>query len=692
MSSDQSSLDPSLIEQTKHQIRSLVNEIAQLSRSEMGPQEFYGEFLNRVVSALAANGGAVWSTDQGRLGIAYQIKLNETQLPHKSEEEQIQHGRLLQKVMTTGEGLLVPPHSGAVDGEQGANPTEFLLVLGPLKTELETVGVVEVFQRSDAPMGAQKGYLRFLMQMCDLAGDYFKSRQLRHFSDRQVLWSQLEEFARVVHASLDPRDAAYTIANEGRRLIECDRVSVAIRKGRKCHIEAISGQDLFDKRSNTVRLLGRLATAVVDSDEPMWYTGDTSRMAPQVEEAVQEYVDDSHSKTVAVLPLRRERPAEEEHEVDKPKEPIAPVGALIVEQIEDSRVPEKMLHRVEVVSQHSSTALANALEHQGLFLMPLWRALGKAKWVVQARTLPKTIGVCVAVVAAVLWLCFWPADFVVRAKGTLEPVVRRDVFAGVDGTITDVLVKDGDEVKRGALLVKMRSTEVNLALTDIRGQIETTKEERNGIQILLQTSDRQLPESDKVRLRSQWAEAEQKLKNLLLKQDWYEQQRKELDVLSPADGQVMTSDLDELLMHRPVKRGDLLMRIADPSGPWQLELHMPDSQMGYLVRAQADLGDDLPVEYILASEPNHRHYGIVVDVARSAELHGEEGNTVLIKVGDIKKEELIAAGEAPGEEVPLLRPGTTVDAKVYCGRRAIGFVWLHDFIAYVQSRILFRWF
>ena len=105
------------------------------------------------------------------------------------------------------------------------------------------------------------------MQVCDLAGDYLKSHQLRHFADRQTLWTQLEDFTHRVHASLDPRETAYTIANEGRRLIECDRVSVAVRRGRRCTIEAVSGQDVFDKRSNTVRLLGRLATAVVRSGE-----------------------------------------------------------------------------------------------------------------------------------------------------------------------------------------------------------------------------------------------------------------------------------------------------------------------------------------------------------------------------------------------------------------------------------------
>ena len=52
----------------------------------------------------------------------------------------------------------------------------------------------------------------------------------------------------------------------------------------------------FDKRSNTVTLLGKLATVVVRAGEPLWFTGDTRDLAPQIEEAVEAYVDESHSQ------------------------------------------------------------------------------------------------------------------------------------------------------------------------------------------------------------------------------------------------------------------------------------------------------------------------------------------------------------------------------------------------------------
>jgi multidrug efflux pump subunit AcrA (membrane-fusion protein) len=682
MSSD--TLDPNLIEQTKHQIRTLVNEIAQLSRTDVTPQEFYGEFLTRVVSALAANGGAVWATEDqggGPLSLQYQINIQETNLREASEEDQQRHGRLIHKVMGTGEGLLVPPRSGAGDDGEAGNPTDFLLVMAALKTDLQVLGVVEVFQRAEAGPQTQKGYLRFLLQMCELAGDFLKSRQLRSYSDRQALWTQLEEFTRSVHASLDPRTTAYCIANEGRRLIECDRVSIGIRKGRRCVIEAVSGQDMFDKRSNTVRLLGDLASAVVASGEPVWYTGDTSNMAPQVEDAVQAYVDESHSKTVAVIPLRRPE-ATEEKEPDEPREPDEPVGALIVEQIEDARVAPKMVQRVDVVAQHSSVALANAMEHQGLFLMPLWRAIGKSMWIVQARTLPKTISIGVAVLVALLCLVLVPGNFKLHCKGTLEAVERRDVWAGVDGDVEEVLVKHGDKVVPGQLLARLRNTELEVQIKQTDGELQSCRADLGTAQREI-FGGKRLTSTERDQLHGRRYQLQEKASSLEQQLELYKVKKRGLEVRSPTAGVVVTWDLYNRLIHRPVQRGQSLMRVANPEKDWQLELQMPEDRMGYLANRQQETGDqELYVRYVLATDPGTEREGWIKEVGRSAEVHGEEGSTVPVKVTidrNVLKEEHV-------------RPGATVSAQVYCGRRPIGFVWFHDLVAFVQSKVLFRFF
>src|SRR5579871_6627288 len=95
-----SSFDPELIDQTRQQLRKLVAEIEGLSRSEISQNEFYEGFLHRVVAALAAIGGAIWTRDEsGRLKLSYQMNLQQTRLAD-SEEDQRRHGLILHKVAT----------------------------------------------------------------------------------------------------------------------------------------------------------------------------------------------------------------------------------------------------------------------------------------------------------------------------------------------------------------------------------------------------------------------------------------------------------------------------------------------------------------------------------------------------------------------------------------------------------------
>jgi hypothetical protein len=164
-------LDKDQLEHTKRTIRQLVSEIEQLSKQSLSQGEFCGEFLSRLVSALAAVGGAVWIVgNDGRSALQCQINLRATKL-RDNEAAQRQHSRLLAKALANGQGTLVQPHAEFGEEAETANPTDFLLVLGPLRHASGVFGVVEIFQRSETNPAAQKGYLRFLRQMCELASE-----------------------------------------------------------------------------------------------------------------------------------------------------------------------------------------------------------------------------------------------------------------------------------------------------------------------------------------------------------------------------------------------------------------------------------------------------------------------------------------------------------------------------------------
>src|SRR5262245_37608574 len=467
MASGQTQVSAETIEKTKQQIRGLVSEIAQLSKSDLGPEEFYSGFLQRVVQALAAVGGAVWVLGEGRKPqLSYQINISEKLLDKDSDDAQ-KHFRLLDYVVHSNNGQLVPPLSGFQDERMGANPTRQLLVINPLGHDDQVEGLLEIFQRADTQPATQRGYLQFTKQMCDLAGEWFKNRKLRDLGDRHSLWSQADQFSRQVHESLDVRETCYTIVNEGRRLLGCDRVTIGILRGGSCVVEAVSGQDTLDNRSNVVTLLNKLATRVVKSGEPLWYTGSTEDLPPQIEQAIEEYVDQSYTKSLAVIPLRKPKPIDtgsqqQQQQVEEQAHTGEIIGALVIEQIE-SEIPRDILApRLDLVYEHSARSLTNALEHNGLFLMPVWRTIGKAKWVVQAQTLPKTVMITAGVLLVLLASIIIPGDFDMGAKGQLQPVVRREIFASQGGRITDVRKDSGDQVVAGEVLVQIDNPELSI--------------------------------------------------------------------------------------------------------------------------------------------------------------------------------------------------------------------------------------
>src|SRR5437868_3757550 len=366
MASGQTQVSAETIEKTKQQIRGLVSEIAQLSKSDLGPEEFYSGFLQRVVQALAAVGGAVWVLGEGRKPqLSYQINISEKLLDTDSEDAQ-KHFRLLDYVVHSNNGQLVPPLSGFQDERMGANPTRQLLVINPLGHDNQVEGLLEIFQRADTQPATQRGYLQFVKQMCDLAAEWFKNRKLRDLGDRSSLWAQADQFSRQVHDSLDVRETCYTIVNEGRRLLGCDRVTVAILRAGTCKVEAVSGQDTLDSRSNVVTLLGKLATRVAKSGEPLWYGGSTEDLPPQIEEAIEDYVDQSYTKSLAVIPLRQPKQAESapgQPQVEEQVHTGQIIGTLIIEQIESDIPRDILAPRLDLVYEHSARALSKSLEH-----------------------------------------------------------------------------------------------------------------------------------------------------------------------------------------------------------------------------------------------------------------------------------------------------------------------------------------
>ena len=167
------------------------------------------------------------------------------------------------------------------------------------------VGLLEILMDPTRRAAQQKSTLRFVGDLCDLAGNYLKNRQMRQMMSQQRLWNQLEGFTHQIHGSLDLKETAYSVVNDGKRLVGCDRLSVALKLGGRTMVEAVSGQEVVEQRSNLVRDLTKLCKVVIRSGEDLVYTGNTEGFAPDIRDALEIYVDESGSKVVVVTLLHK---------------------------------------------------------------------------------------------------------------------------------------------------------------------------------------------------------------------------------------------------------------------------------------------------------------------------------------------------------------------------------------------------
>jgi hypothetical protein len=675
-------LESQLIDQTKHQIRALAQEIAELVKSNCEPEEFYSGFLTRMTTALASIGGAVWQREEADqpLELKYHINLKQSVLA-TDKQAQHQHSALLNRLLLAGEATIVPPHSGASKPDEAGNPTGSLLVVAPLKVSGQTVGLVEIFQRPNAGPTTQNGYVRFVAQMAELASDYLTNQRLRSFTQAEVLWQQLQVFTRTIHQGLDTKQIAYTIANEGRRITEVDRLSVALGAGRACKVEAVSGLDSIERRADQIKRLGTLAASVIQTGEPLWYEGDDSKLPPQIERKLHEYIDRSHGKTLAIIPLKQP-PTNLQGDLAnrRIRSEGKPLGAIIIEQLKESQWHSTLRPRIEIVAQHSEIALTNALEHNSIFLLPVWKAIGQFTSLFQGSRLGKSLAVIGLLAALGIFLCCFPYSWGLSAAGSLTPDKQYEVFAQEDGVLEKVLVSDtGDSiVEQGQILAEMYNNDLQVEIENLLGEIQKKRE-------LLRSKEamqtRKIDPLDAQQIDGEINTLRQEIINIGHECDLRKHQQSFLQVRSPAKGQVINWQARQNLLRRPVRKGQHLMTIVDPDTDWQIELRIPERRVAHLIRAMRESDEPLTVTFGLMSQPGTEYVGKLLFIDNQLDVHADDGNTALVRVGFDNK---IVARD-------LLRSGTRVTAKFDCGKRAIGYVFFHELIETIRAKMIL-WF
>lgn len=638
------------------QIEDALDQLAEAARSARSSDDFYRLLLERIVPASGLSGAAVWTAPRaGELRLAQQLEVD---MAFRSVPL-AQRQQLVEQVLQSGQPCVAAAGGEASDG---------WVALHPFRSGSQILGAIELVQCRAASPSRRAGQTRLLAALVELAEDSHRHCELRRLRESELARAEYDRFALGVHRSLVTSEAAFAIANDGRRVAGCDRASVLIRRGKSYRTSAISGVDLLDRRAQQVRALEQLTARAMAVGEPLWYSDSAVDLPEEVERPLQTYLDASHARVLAILPLYGSP--------SQPDDPLGPpIGALVAEQFQVSPHDEALRDRLTAVAVHAGVALGNAQVYSHQPLARVGRMLARLGWLTEARQLPKTALVLAAVAAAIAALAVIPADFDVEAKGELQPKLRREVFASDDGIVSELLLDHGRSVKAGEPLVVLRKPELDLELRRVAGEIQTVDKKLSAVQAERLNNARAAPDDrrDAHQRTADEEELKEQLKGLNDQRELLTQQRDALVIRSPIAGETLTWNVHELLAARPVERGQALVTVADLEGPWVVELRVPDHRTGHVLAARAESQPELDVAFALSAEPGVEYKGKLTDVALSTEVDDVDGPTVLATVTFDR------------DAVAGLRPGATVLARIHCGRRAVGYVWLHDLYEFVQT-------
>lgn len=495
----------------------------------------------------------------------------------------------------------------------------------------------------------------------------------------------LEDFAQKVNESLDLRQTAYDIANEGRARLDCDRLSLLLRRGNRWRLAAVSGAEHVHRHSPAAERLELLGKRVAATGQAFWFDAVTEDVPPQISEPLADYLDASPAIALAILPLTP-APAST---ADDNAPASQPLGLLVAEQFREP-LSDSQRDTLRRMLGPSTLALRNASRVGHIPGHRFWFRLADRSWL--ARWAPATLlaaALSVGVIAALLLI---PADIRLRARGELVPANRRDVFAPRDGIVSAVLVESGQRVAAGQPLLEIRSTDLDLETQRVEGELDLARQRLA------------VTQSERLQLRSGDAESRARERRLTAEEDQYQQQasahqkrlemlrqhREELIVRAPIAGQVLTWNTEQRLTGRPLRRGESLLTVADIEGDWQAELRVPSRQAGRLlahhrpaVTADTSASADTLVTADANSSPGRSSTPVAVALTTDPGtwIDGQLVNwSSRVQVDESGESFLLVTVSLELTDADDRVPGATAIASIPCGRGSLGQAWFYDFV------------
>ena len=671
------------IEAARTRIQRLVDEIVALTKRDIRSEEYFQEYLTRVVQACDAKGGGVWLVGQrsaegkNEFQLAAAVEF-ESSLFQTDEQQRQNLLKVLTEVVQTKQPMVFAPDPQVQAALQAATPdanrTPYPFIHVPLFLKDQVLGVLQVWMQPYVVPANYAEFATFLTSLATHVEQHLQSRRLGTLVVETQRLQHVLKFTSDLAGSLDPLEVARLASNYGRDLIGCERCSVLLLEGDRWRVMSISGQEVVEKKSAMVKAMSAFvgahaATELVllskkellaraESANGSNGDGDLAPAIRRTDEIDLAYFDLAHVVSAAVAPM-----------LDHDKQLV---GAYFAESTTEgffdsaagSKEPAAATRLTEWLATHTGKTLHAAEDYHSLPFLSVTRRMRDTRRLLtgqkRRRTLMKA-GIFFTLLAIVL---LYPKMDRIDGDCALTPMNRTAIVAEIPGRIDRVLVREGDRVKAGDPIAHLDTHKLEI-------ELEANLQERRRLN------------AEAERYRALGDEAAANVASLQMAVADANEKKINADIASATlrsriDGVVVTKDL-ELHIGESLQAGTAFAEIAALDA-WEAQIDLNEKKVG-LVEKELAKGRPVDVSFRLYSQGSHtfrakleRHEQI-----SSQAMARDKENVFLITLKNI---------EVPPALQAALRPGLTGRGKIELGRRPLIVIWTSRIWNWFQMRMI----
>jgi len=342
----------------------------------------------------------------------------------------------------------------------------FSLMAAPLMHEGSEVGLVECINKTDGTPFDEDD-LFFLTTINVTASSALHNASLLLAERKVEILETLVSVSQEITSTLNMQRVMEAIVNGTNAVIPYQRAALMLEQHGKLHLSAVSGMTEFEPSDPGIRQLNEVLQWASGLNEEIYVRQPGEEVDDPREETrakFKKYFAETGVRAFYSVPLGDD---------------TGRVGLISFESADPDFLSEAHLEMIRVLAGQATVALRNALMYKEV---PFIQILGpvlerKRRFLAMEKRRRAALGAVAAAVA--LFLIFCPMPMRVSGEATVAPAARAQVQPEVEGVVEKVYVREGVEVKKGAILADLAGWDYRAGLAAAEAKYNTAMAEMN---------------------------------------------------------------------------------------------------------------------------------------------------------------------------------------------------------------------